>query len=279
MKTMKRHLSILTLGLIAAISVSCGGPTLAEKAANWIVANTDNIICADPERHSLYFFDYKVEDSYYSPRIAITKVDLLTEQAQPLAIYPNKEKEEPEIKYYLIPEDRGVNNPEATFVLGTRNLGLLYNTKTEKFSTICTGDFLYVHGKYLVCCNGGNSYYSTGFADISAYDVTGARLQDYRRFVGSIAKQEVVVDINIGDKGHIVGSYYYAKYAKGGNVPERLLLDGYVADDNSLVIYGYNTYGSRTETWSGVLVGNTISAEFENHYTGRTYDFTLVEQM
>ncbi len=275
---MKRTISLLVLGLIAVISVGCGGPTLAEKAANWIVANTDNIICADPERHSLYFFDLKSEDSYYSPRIVITKVDLLTEEAKPLAIYPDGDKSEPEIKYYLIPEDKGCNNPEATFVLGTRNLGLLYNTKTEEFTTICTGDFLYVHGKYLVCCNGGNSYYSTGFADISAYDVTGTKLQDYRRFVGTIAKQEVVVDLNISDKGHIIGSYYYAKYAKNGKTPERLLLDGYLEDDNTVVIYGYNTYGSRTETWTGALVGNTITAEFENHYTSRTYDFTLTEQ-
>ena len=280
-KTMKRHLSLLTLGLIAALSVGCG-PTIADKAAKWVAANTDHVVCFNPENPTLYYFVTKKQsvysDSYLKATIdEVVKVDLKNDEAGPLAICVDGDYN-PAIKYYLIPEDKGYDNPNPSFVLSTSDTGVLYNANTEQFTTICKGDILYVYGNHLICCSCGNSFYSTGFNDISAYDATGTKLQEYRTFVGSIAKQDVVVDLYIGADGSIFGSYYYAKYAKNGKTPERLLLDGYVGAGNYVFINGYNIAGSRTETWTGILSNGTITAEFENLYTGRTYDFVLVEQ-
>lgn len=275
---MKRTFTMLMIGVVASLTVGCA-PTLEDKAAEWLKANTNTIICADEERHSLYYFELNNEGSYYDPQVFVTKVDLLTNEAKPLSILPYVEQNDSKIRCCVLPEDKGQGNPEATFVLSTFHKGLVYNTKSEQFTAFCMGDLVYAHGKYLVCCQDGKSYYSTGFSDISVYDATGTKLTDSRRFLGTIAKQDVVVDLHISDKGHIVGSYYYAKYAKNGKTPERMLLDGYVKSDNSVTIHGYNTNDARTETWTGTLVGGTISAQFDSNFDGRTYLFTLVEQV
>ena len=278
---MKRTISLFVLALVVCASVGCG-PKLGDKAAEWLLANGAQVVCADEERHSLYYFDANSNDIFenrkYKNRVHITKVDLLTGEAKPLSFYGGSVANEPVFNYYLLPEDRGINNPEATFVVSTSNTGYLYSTKEETFTTLCSGDYLYVYGKYLVCCNISHAAYSSGFINVSAYDAAGRPLTNYRTFVGTIANQSVVVSINVSEDGHIIGSYYYTKYAKNGKAAERMLIDGRVEAGSRLYINGYNNDGLRIETWTGTLAGNTINARFDNLYTGKSYDFTLVEQ-
>ena len=282
MMIMKRLVSLFTIGFVASILVGCSGPTVTDKAAEWLLANANYVICADEEHPLLYYFEIDefeadLDVDYISP-IVITKVDLTTGESKPLDIYvPGWDSSESLVDYFLLPEDKGWNNPEPKFVFCIDDTAFLYNAKTEQFSTICEGDLLYVCGKHIVCCNDGDSYYSTGFSDISAYDANGVRLAEYRTFVGTIAKQEVVVDLYISDEGYVFGSYYYAKYAKNGKA-ERMLLDGYIEAGSRIVLSGFNNDGDNTETWTGTLVGGQINAQFVNLYNLRAYDFSLVEK-
>lgn len=273
---MRKLFSILTIGFLALTLTSCGKQSYEEKAWTWMRDKIDHFICPDEDRHALYFFDNK----------SLIYVDLETyEQALIGEVVSADGRETFTFDYatlngYILPEDRGYEG-STSFVIAAeeydrprliQEFALIYDTQSRKVRKICENGKVEICGDLIL-----SATLTTGrggqITAVDVYDAKGEK-QTPKTFVGSIARQDVVVELVFSKSGSIAGSYYYAKYGPDS----RLALAGSVDEQGNFEIIGVNNNDMETEEWEGVYKDGTMTAEFTNLYNHRSYDFQLVEK-
>lgn len=276
---MKRTFILLVACVTAITLTSCGGNDYKEKAWNWMRSRVDHVLCADAERHALYFFEPSTAG--YTTLLHVD-LDDFKESAIYEFVGDGKYSYGRGLKGYILPEDRGYDSENATFVVAGYDAdkpnnvcesALIYDTATKRVKKICENRRVIIVGDLITSCNIEGYYSSAALRNVDVYNAKGEK-QVQRTFVGTIARQNVCVELAISDKGSIAGSYYYTKYGP----TNRMLLYGDVDKDGEFVITGFNANETPTEEWVGTFKDGNFVAEFENLYNGRSYDFTLTEQ-
>jgi hypothetical protein len=275
---MKRYISIFTLCIISTIFLGCNAKE--KKALEWVMAKSDYVICADENRHSLYYFsnyNRRISNNYTTIK-KITKIDLETGEATPLILNGDNGREI-SINEYLIPEDKGHNNPNAKFIVkgfaSPHSVVVLYDTNTETTTTLNKDSFSKIKGD-LCLCGTTKGEINSSFYCVDVYDASINKVTNYRNFTGKIANNDVVVNLFISPKGYVAGSYYYTKYAKHSKYGNLMALIGEINNDN-LTISGYNGYGEYVEYWSGKIANDSITGTF-THKNRRNSTIELVEK-
>lgn len=277
---MKRLFTLSAICVAMLSLVGCGGNNYETRARHWVCDHFDHYACLDKERHALYSFHEDI-----STGRVFLKVDLETMEETKIWDVKDNDGVTYSLDYgvegYIIPEDKGYNNENSSFVIvgNDRNFesngqkfAHIYDTYTQRTKKICQGDFVRVHGNIISCCV-TSGIRNSAITSVDVYDAEGNKLTP-KSYQGSIAKQGVIVEL-VEKDGNLAGSYYYTKYGPAN----RIYIYGAIDNDREFEIEGFNSNGYNCEDWSGKIENGVITGEFHNTYNGRSYDFTLTEML
>lgn len=261
---MKNNILLYAVCALSATLTGCG-TDYNDVAAEYLLKNVPNVLCADDQRHAMYVIQ---DDSKPGPEYHVTKIDLETMQTKELLFATGQ----PDIlEFAIAPESY-----DSTFVVVTRDkespygyLGYVYNTYTNKSDIFIKDHYITAYKDHVVHIFDGRI-----ISNVDVYDVKGNKL-GFKTYVGTISDQSVIVELTVSNGGAVSGSYYYEKIGERN----RIALTGTIDGEGNVVIEGLNRYHSNNERWEGTMKDGVINATFINLYNDNTCKFTLTEQL
>lgn len=277
----KKILLFLSISAAAVMLASCG-ESYEDKAKEWLRSNVEHIVNINDNHQVLYCVKNET----------LIKVNLATGESVPyMSFMGDKQYTFNHVKC-VFPKDKGYeedrDKPASTkfAVIGWRDYvnrtALLFDAETEKVKTICTGTDVEGHGEFLICTTQETDYLDGVWVEgkIVSYDLyyaaNGKRVE-FTTFTGNAGRNNIQMDLCIGEDGSVVGKYYYTKYG----LKKPLGLKGEIDQDGNMTLHTAWVGLGNTEVWNGVLRGDTFEGQYslDVAYGNDVYrDFTLIQQ-